>query len=272
MRSMTRIRPLVWAALLLLPIAAAAQEPAQPERGERIMTAACTSCHDTRPIDTRALDEEGWTKQVKAEIGRGADVKTDDVRPLVDYLVKYHGPLPDGPGKELVLNICTQCHDLQRVRRERLTPEGWLEVLESMLNEGAPLSDKDLPDVLRYLARNFKPQRECAASSPESVPLVVRRRARRAGNGAKGARRPCEGSAAQGHGDDRGGELDDPHAPVPMLARLTPQQAVDRGLLSLVDAPVQTHAAYRYRESPNSRDEFVGFRVVVSPCRGVSDR
>jgi len=28
-----------------------------------------------------------------------------------------------------------------------------------MLNEGAPLSDKDLPDVLRYLARNFRPER-----------------------------------------------------------------------------------------------------------------
>ena len=80
---MTRIRPFVWAALLVVPIAPAAQEPAQPERGEQIMTAACTTCHDTRPIDTRALDEEAWTKQVKTEIGRGADVKTDDVRPLV---------------------------------------------------------------------------------------------------------------------------------------------------------------------------------------------
>ena len=27
------------------------------------------------------------------------------------------------------------------------------------LIEGAPLSEKDLPDVLRYLARNFRPER-----------------------------------------------------------------------------------------------------------------
>ena len=86
-------------------------------------------------------------------------MNADDVKPLVDYLVKNHGPMPDGPGKELVLNICTQCHNLQRVRGERLTPEGWLEVLETMLNEGAPLSEKDLPEVLRYLARNFRPER-----------------------------------------------------------------------------------------------------------------
>ena len=155
---MGRWSPSLWIALLALPwVGRAYQAPSQPERGEQILNAACTTCHDTRPIDTRALDEEAWTKQVKAEIAKGAEVKADDVKPLVDFLVKYHGPLPDGPGKELVLNICTQCHDLQRVKRERLSPEGWLEVLDAMLNEGAPLSEKDLPDVLRYLARNFRP-------------------------------------------------------------------------------------------------------------------
>ena len=146
------------AVLLAVPVAdAAKQEAPQPERGEQIVTAACTTCHDTRPIDTQALDEAAWTKEVKAMVEKGAKVDADDMKPLIDYLVKYHGPLPDGPGKELVLNICTQCHDLQRVRRTRLSPEGWLEILENMLNEGAPLSEKDLPDVLRYLARNFRP-------------------------------------------------------------------------------------------------------------------
>ena len=157
---MGRWSALLWIALLALPwVGTASQAPSQPERGEQILNAACTTCHNTRPIDTRALDEEAWTKQVKTEIEKGAEGKTDDVKPLVDYLVKYHGPLPDGPGKELVLNICTQCHDLQRVRRTRLSPEGWLGLLETMLNEGAPLSEKDLPDVLRYLARNFRPER-----------------------------------------------------------------------------------------------------------------
>jgi len=143
---------IVTAQLLL----AAGQETTQPERGEQILNAACTSCHDTRPIDTQALDEAAWTKEVNTMIDKGAELEPGDVRVLIDYLVKFHGPLPDGPGKQLVLNICTQCHDLQRVRRSQLSPEGWLEVLETMLNEGAPLSEKDLPDVLRYLARNFR--------------------------------------------------------------------------------------------------------------------
>ena len=153
----------IWVSItaVAVPALRAARQATQPpERGEQIMNAACTTgCHDNRPIDTRALDEAAWSKEVTAMIEKGAEVKADEVKPLVDYLVKSHGPMPDGPGKELVLGICTQCHDLQRIRRTQLSPEGWLEVLETMLNEGAPLPEKDFPDVLRYLARNFRPER-----------------------------------------------------------------------------------------------------------------
>lgn len=92
-------------------------------------------------------------------IEKGAVVSTDDVPVLIEYLVRRHGPLPDGPGKEILLNICTQCHDLQRVRRQRTTAEGWGETLVAMLNEGAPLSERDFPVLLRYLAKNFGPER-----------------------------------------------------------------------------------------------------------------
>jgi cytochrome c5 len=143
---------------VVVSAAARGQEPAKQERGEQILNGACTTaCHDTRSIDTQALDEPGWTKEVKSMIEKGAEVKAADVPVLVDYLTRYHGPLPDGPGKEVVLNVCTQCHDLQRVRRERLSAEGWAEILQTMLNEGAPLTDQDFATVLRYLARNFRP-------------------------------------------------------------------------------------------------------------------
>ena len=157
---MTRIALLLPVTVAAASIAvAASQDAPKPERGEQIVNAACTTCHDLRPIETQALDEDGWKKSVAKMIEEGAEVKTEDVPVLVAYLVKQHGPLPDGPGKEIVLDICTRCHDLQRIRRERLSAEGWLEVLDAMLNEGAPLSDKDLPVILRYLARNFGPPR-----------------------------------------------------------------------------------------------------------------
>jgi cytochrome c5 len=150
------------AAIVLMGAVASAtlrsQETSKPERGEEIVNTACTTCHDTRAVDTQALDEAAWTKQVKTMIEKGAEVKPADVPVVVDYLTRYHGPLPDGPGKEVVLTVCTQCHDLQRVRRERLSAEGWSEILLAMLNEGAPLTDKDFAAVLRYLARNFRPE------------------------------------------------------------------------------------------------------------------
>jgi cytochrome c5 len=152
-----RVATIVVAAVVVSAMAHG-QETAKLERGEEILNGACTTCHDTRVIDTQALDEAGWTKEVKTMIEKGAEVKAADLPVLVDYLTRVHGPLPDGPGKEVVLNVCTQCHDLQRVRRERLSPAGWAEILQAMLNEGAPLTDQDFATVLRYLARNFRPE------------------------------------------------------------------------------------------------------------------
>jgi mono/diheme cytochrome c family protein len=143
-------------AALVVSAAARSQETAKPERGQQILNTSCLTCHDNRAVDTQALDAEAWSREVTSMIEKGAEVKAADVPVLVEYLARYHGPLPDGPGREVVLTVCTQCHDLGRVRRERLSPEGWAEILQAMLNEGAPLTDKDFEAVLRYLARNFR--------------------------------------------------------------------------------------------------------------------
>jgi cytochrome c5 len=130
----------------------------QADKGEQILNGSCTVCHDLRMIEVQALDKDGWTNNVDSMIQRGADVAADDLPILIDYLVTNHGPLPDGPGKTVVLNICTMCHDLKRVRRNLATREEWEETLGAMLNEGAPLSEQDFPVVLSYLAKNFKPE------------------------------------------------------------------------------------------------------------------
>jgi len=158
MRSVIRCAAAI-ALTWLIVAAAPAQETAKPEPGEEILARACLKCHDHRAVDTQALDEEGWTRVVKAEIAKGAELKTTEAPVLVDYLTRFHGPLPDGAGKEVILTICTQCHDLQRVRRTRLNAEGWAEVLGNMINEGAPLTDSDFAAALRYLARNFRPEK-----------------------------------------------------------------------------------------------------------------
>ncbi len=138
------------------PDAPDSKAPAASRTGEQIMNGSCTgACHDVAPIQTAAKDEAAWNQTLDNMLMRGASLQDADRPVLVQYLVRFHGPMPDGTGKSIVLNTCTICHDLTRVKRSRHTAEEWEAILISMLNEGAPLSDEDFPTVLLYLARNF---------------------------------------------------------------------------------------------------------------------
>jgi len=134
------------------PTAAAAQGD---EKGERLLNASCGGCHDLRPVQASARDRDGWNEVVQNMLQKGADVSDKDLPLLLDYLVEHHGPMPDGRGKDVVLTVCTMCHDLSRIKRGQRSPEEWMETLNSMLNEGAPLSEADYPVVLAYLSKNF---------------------------------------------------------------------------------------------------------------------
>ena len=153
----TSVRLSVWSTFTLLS-ALVAYSAGQREmsRGEIVMNNACISCHDNRPINMTALDATGWKTVVESMMAKGADVQKEDVPALVEYLTLEHGPLPEGDGKFIMLDVCTHCHDLHRVRDHRDTPEGWEDTLVHMINEGAELSDDDFPVLLDYLARNFK--------------------------------------------------------------------------------------------------------------------
>ena len=130
----------------------------QPSKGEVIMNNSCMGCHEYRKIETQALDEGGWTKLVNSMIEKGASVKQEDVPVLVAYLTEEHGPLPDGAGKRIMLEVCTMCHSLHKIRETGASREDWEDILVHMINEGAPLDDDDFPVLLNYLARNFRPQ------------------------------------------------------------------------------------------------------------------
>ena len=136
----------------------ASQEATDNAKSERVLNTACTACHDLRKIQTKALDADGWAKVVSSMVEKGAKVDTADIPMLVSYLEDNFGPLPEGAGKEIVLNKCTVCHDLKRVRQHFATPEDWADTLNAMQNEGLMISDEDLITVLKYLARNFREQ------------------------------------------------------------------------------------------------------------------
>jgi competence protein ComEA len=64
--------------------------------------------------------------------------------------------LPEGPGREVTVKVCGQCHEPQRAASVRLTREGWSDVVAKMVGLGARGTDAELEQVIEYLATTFK--------------------------------------------------------------------------------------------------------------------
>ncbi|BCS31760.1 hypothetical protein TBR22_A09640 [Luteitalea sp. TBR-22] len=63
--------------------------------------------------------------------------------------------LPDGPGKDVMVQSCGACHEARRAASARLTKAGWAAVIDSMIGRGAKIAEADVPVVLDYLTANF---------------------------------------------------------------------------------------------------------------------
>src|SRR5262245_13984839 len=142
--------------IMLAAMASGAVQDDSSAKAEKLMNTSCSACHDLRKIQTQAMDAAGWTGVVNSMIEKGAKVEKSDVPMLVGFLEDNFGPLPEGTGKEVVLNKCTVCHDLKRVRQHFASPEEWAETLGAMENEGLRINDEEYAVLLRYLARNFR--------------------------------------------------------------------------------------------------------------------
>lgn len=85
--------------------------------------------------------------------------------------------LPEGRGKAYVVTLCSRCHTLEKIVRQRRSQLEWLAVIGKMLGqEDAALSESEVAEVVRYLGTRFaldppggshaQPERPEAASSP----------------------------------------------------------------------------------------------------------
>jgi competence protein ComEA len=63
--------------------------------------------------------------------------------------------LPDGPGKDTVVRVCSVCHEPRRAASVRLTRDGWADTIDEMRHRGAKGTDEDFAQILDYLASNF---------------------------------------------------------------------------------------------------------------------
>ena len=62
---------------------------------------------------------------------------------------------PAGPGHDLAATACTQCHGPEAITGQRLTRDGWADIVARMVANGAQISDTDQPRIVSYLATAF---------------------------------------------------------------------------------------------------------------------
>jgi hypothetical protein len=62
---------------------------------------------------------------------------------------------PKDRGRELVEDVCTYCHNLDRLRGKELNREEWRDLTKGMISEGAPVTDEELSVILDYLTKNY---------------------------------------------------------------------------------------------------------------------
>lgn len=56
-------------------------------------------------------------------------------------------------GRELVEDVCTYCHNLDRLQGKELSREEWSGLIKGMISEGAPVTDEEFSMILDYLVK-----------------------------------------------------------------------------------------------------------------------
>jgi competence protein ComEA len=97
--------------------------------------------------------------------------------------------LPDGPGKDLVEAICSECHTTNRIAVLRLTKPQWEAKVLEMLQEAPDVKQSERDTIVEYLVKNFparanvnkadaKELQAVLEISPESATAIVGYRAK----------------------------------------------------------------------------------------------
>lgn len=136
---------------------AAEKSPLPEGPGKKILETACVSCHGLDVVTAKKLSKQRWQVLV---LGMADDqtVSKDERAELVEYLTANFGD--KDRGQELVEEICSLCHEWQRIQEQHLSRDQWAGVIKGMIFEGAPVTDDEFDQIVNYLARTYGKTKE----------------------------------------------------------------------------------------------------------------
>jgi hypothetical protein len=70
--------------------------------------------------------------------------------------------MPDGDGKDVTVQLCGTCHNLQKTVVSRKTPQEWERTVYDMIARGAQIFPDEADQIIKYLSKNFGPDRAVA--------------------------------------------------------------------------------------------------------------
>lgn len=125
--------------------------PGGPAR--KTVERVCANCHELDVVTDKRLDRAQWQDIVNEMIGFGAKLSKAQATDVVNYLAKNFGT--KDRGRELVEDVCTYCHSLQKLDGQELSKEEWRDLIKGMIFEGAPVTDEEFGLIVDYLAKHF---------------------------------------------------------------------------------------------------------------------
>jgi cytochrome c5 len=157
-------------------------------QGRDLVLRACVSCHDLKTTVSQRKTAAAWRRTVDEMIRLGTRLTTDEAEVITNYLATRFGPdaaipnaqgvssvvsgqwsvvsnngpgttqlLPEGPGRDLILQSCVQCHDVGIIISQRKTTAAWRRTVNEMIWRGAPLMADEAEVVINYLVASFAP-------------------------------------------------------------------------------------------------------------------
>src|ERR1035437_7442962 len=81
--------------------------------------------------------------------------------------------LPEGPGKEVLGQVCTECHDLERVTSQHRSSAGWQATIDRMMTMGASAKADEVNAIVDYLAKNFGETPAPPVAAAAALPMPV---------------------------------------------------------------------------------------------------